>query len=356
MPIDIDVLLEELVLKEGSDLHLRVGEPPIFRVMGELERSDFPPVTKEDMENLIYGLMKPVQREMFEKNLEFDMAYEIPGVARFRVNCFKQMGNIGVVMRIIPLKIKTIDEWGFPPVLKRIAELPRGLVLVTGPTGSGKSTTLAAMIEHINQHFRKHIITIEDPIEFLHRDKLSIIEQREIGIDTKSYAEALRRAMRQNPDIILVGEMRDLETMAQTITAAETGHLVFSTLHTIDAVQTIDRIIDVFPPSQQQQIRLQLSTTLQAVITETLVRKKDGTGRVAAFEIMVCTPAIRSAIREGKTPQIYSAIQTGSRFGMIQMDQYLRNLLNQGIIEYEEALAHCTNPDEFERRVIGDKT
>ncbi len=349
--IEIDVLLEELVLREGSDLHLRVGEPPVYRVAGELQRSDNPPVTKEDMENLVFSLMKPAQREMFEKNLEFDMAYEIPGVARFRVNCFRQMGNIGIVMRIIPLKIKTIDEWGFPSVLKRIAELPRGLVLVTGPTGSGKSTTLAAMIEHINQHFRKHIITIEDPIEFLHRDKLSIIEQREIGIDTKSYAEALRRAIRQNPDIILVGEMRDLETMAQTITAAETGHLVFSTLHTIDAVQTIDRIIDVFPPSQQQQIRLQLSTTLQAVITETLVRRKDGAGRVAAFEIMVCTPAIRSAIREAKTPQIYSAIQTGSRLGMIQMDQYLRNLLNQGIIEYEEALAHCTNPDEFERRV-----
>uniref|UniRef100_A0A7V1EH71 Type IV pilus twitching motility protein PilT n=1 Tax=candidate division WOR-3 bacterium TaxID=2052148 RepID=A0A7V1EH71_UNCW3 len=349
--MDIDVLLEELVLRDGSDLHLRVGEPPVYRVAGELQRSDNPPVTKEDMENLIFGLMKPAQREMFEKNLEFDMAYEIPAVARFRVNCFKQMGNIGVVMRIIPLKIKTIDEWGFPSVLKRIAELPRGLVLVTGPTGSGKSTTLAAMIEHINQHFRKHIITIEDPIEFLHRDKLSIIEQREIGVDTKSYAEALRRAIRQNPDIILVGEMRDLETMAQTITAAETGHLVFSTLHTIDAVQTIDRIIDVFPPSQQQQIRLQLSTTLQAVITETLVRRKDGAGRVAAFEIMVCTPAIRSAIREAKTPQIYSAIQTGSRLGMIQMDQYLRNLLNQGIIACEEALAHCTNPDEFERRV-----
>jgi twitching motility protein PilT len=349
--IELDVLLEELVLKEGSDLHLRVGEPPIFRVSGELERSEYPPLTNEDMEKLIYGLMKPAQREIFEKNLEFDMGYEIPGVARFRVNCFKQMGTIGAVMRIIPLKIKTIDEWGFPPVLKRIAELPRGLVLVTGPTGSGKSTTLAAMIEHINQNFRKHIITIEDPIEFLHRDKLSIIEQREIGIDTKSYAEALRRAIRQNPDIILVGEMRDLETMAQTLTAAETGHLVFSTLHTIDAVQTIDRIIDVFPPSQQQQIRIQLATTLQAVITETLVRKKDGTGRVAAFEIMVCTPAIRSAIREGKTPQIYSAIQTGSRLGMIQMDQYLRNLLNQGIIDYEEALAHCTNPEEFERRV-----
>jgi twitching motility protein PilT len=226
-----------------------------------------------------------------------------------------------------------------------------GLVLVTGPTGSGKSTTLAAIIEHINQTQKKHIITLEDPIEFLHRDKQSIIEQREIGSDTHSYAEALRHITRQNPDIILVGEMRDLETIAQTITAAETGHLVFSTLHTIDAVQTVDRIIDVFPPAQQQQIRLQLSTNLQAVITETLVRTKDDTGRVAAFEIMVCTPAIRSAIREAKTPQIYTSIQTGSKLGMIQMDSYLKNLFNQGIIDYEEALTHCTNPDEFEKRV-----
>ncbi len=349
--IDLDVLLEELVLKEGSDLHLRVGEPPVFRVTGNLERTDYGPLADQDIEEVVYGLMKPIQRQLFEQALEFDMAYEIPGVARFRVNCFKQMNHVGVVMRIIPLKIKTIDEWGYPAVMKRIAELNRGLVLVTGPTGSGKSTTLAAMIEHINSVMKKHIITIEDPIEFLHRDKSSIIEQREIGIDTYSYAEALRRAIRQNPDIILVGEMRDLETIGQTITAAETGHLVFSTLHTIDAVQTIDRIIDVFPPSQQQQIRLQLSTCLQAVITETLVRRKDGAGRVAAFEIMACTPAIRSAIREAKTPQIYSAIQTGSKLGMIQMDQYLRNLLHQGLIDMEEAIAHCTNPDEFEKRI-----
>jgi twitching motility protein PilT len=349
--IELDVLLEELVLKEGSDLHLRVGEPPVFRVAGNLERTDYQPLVDQDIEEVVFGLMKPIQRKLFEQALEFDMAYEIPGVARFRVNCFKQMNHVGVVMRIIPLKIKTIDEWGYPAVMKRIAELNRGLVLVTGPTGSGKSTTLAAMIEHINSVMKKHIITIEDPIEFLHRDKSSIIEQREIGIDTTSYAEALRRAIRQNPDIILVGEMRDLETIGQTITAAETGHLVFSTLHTIDAVQTIDRIIDVFPPSQQQQIRLQLSTCLQAVITETLVRRKDGAGRVAAFEIMACTPAIRSAIREAKTPQIYSAIQTGSKLGMIQMDQYLRNLLHQGLIDMEEAIAHCTNPDEFEKRV-----
>jgi twitching motility protein PilT len=348
--VELDVLLEELVLREGSDLHLRYSEPPIIRVAGRLERMEQQPLEDKDLEELIFGLMTDMQKKQFLTSLEFDMAYEISGVARFRVNCFKQMGHVGAVMRIIPLKIKTINEWGFPPVFKKIASLPRGLVLVTGPTGSGKSTTLAAIIEHINQVRKKHIITVEDPIEFLHRDKKSIIEQREIGIDTHSYAEALRRIIRQNPDIILVGEMRDLETMAQTITAAETGHLVFSTLHTIDAVQTVDRIIDVFPPAQQQQIRLQLSTTLQAVITETLVRRKDGTGRAAAFEIMVCTPAIRSAIREAKTPQIYTSIQTGSKIGMIQMDQYLKNLFHQGIVDYEEALAHCNNPEEFEKR------
>ncbi len=349
--VELDVLLEELVLREGSDLHLRYNEPPIIRVAGKLQKMEQPVLGDDDLEELIYGLITPAHKKQFQKAMEFDMAYEISGVARFRVNCFKQMGHIGAVMRIIPLKIKTIDEWNFPPVFKKIAELSRGLVLVTGPTGSGKSTTLAAIIEYINQNQKKHIITIEDPIEFLHRDKQSIIEQREIGIDTHSYAEALRRIIRQNPDIILVGEMRDLETIAQTITAAETGHLVFSTLHTIDAVQTVDRIIDVFPPAQQQQIRLQLSTTLQAVITESLVRKKDEAGRVAAFEIMLCTPAIRSAIREAKSHQIYTSIQTGSKLGMIQMDHYLKNLFNQGIIDYEDALAHCTNPDEFVKRI-----
>jgi len=349
--VELDVLLEELVLRDGSDLHLRFDEPPIFRVSGNLERTEYPPLSDDDLASLIYKLMKPFQKEAFLQQLEYDMAYEIPGVARFRVNCFKNMGHIGAVLRIIPLKIRSIDEWGFPTVFKKIAELPRGLILVTGPTGSGKSTTLAAEIEYINNTQRKHIITIEDPIEFLHRDKNSVIEQREIGLDTFTYGEALRRAIRQNPDIILVGEMRDLETIAQAITAAETGHLVFSTLHTIDAVQTIDRIIDVFPPAQQQQIRLQLSTCLQAVISETLVRKKEGVGRVAAFEIMLCTPAIRSAIREAKTHQIYTAMQTGSKLGMIQMDQYLKNLLHQGLIDYEEALAHCTSTEEFEKRV-----
>jgi twitching motility protein PilT len=348
--IELDVLLEELVLREGSDLHLRYGEPPMFRIAGELQKTEYPTLDDAALEGLIYKLMNEPQQAHFKKELEFDMAYEISGVARFRINCFKQMGHIAAVMRIIPLRIKTIDEWKFPPVFKKIAELPRGLVLVTGPTGSGKSTTLASIIEYINQTQKKHIITMEDPIEFLHRDKNSIIEQREIGIDTNSYAEALRRVTRQNPDIILVGEMRDLETIAQTITAAETGHLVFSTLHTIDAVQTIDRIIDVFPPAQQQQIRLQLSMTLQAVITETLVRKTDSLTRVAAFEIMVCTPAIRSTIREARTAQIYSAIQTGGKLGMIQMDQYLRNLYHQGAIDYEEALAHCANPEEFEKK------
>ena len=345
--IELDALLEQLVLQEGSDLHLRYGEPPLYRIAGSLAKTENPNLAEKDLEDLIFGIMNHEQRKVFEQQLEFDMAYEIPGVARFRVNCFKHMGHIGAVMRTIPINIRTIDELKLPAIFKKIAQLPRGLILVTGPTGSGKSTTLAAIIEHINSTARKHIITVEDPIEFMHRDKNSIIEQREVGIDTKSYSEALRRVIRQNPDIILVGEMRDLETMAETITAAETGHLVFSTLHTIDAVQTVDRIIDVFPPSHQQQIRLQLSMTLQAVITETLLRKKDGAGRIPAFEIMICTPAVRSAIREAKTHQIFTAIQTGSRMGMITMDQYLKNLYRQGAIDYEEACAHSAHPELF---------
>jgi len=344
---DLDALLEQLVLQEGSDMHLRFGEPPMYRLGGELVRTDHPNLDDTDLERLIFGIIDPAQRKIFEQKLEYDMAYEIPGIARFRVNCFKQMNHLAAVMRTIPITIKTIDELSLPPIFKNIAQLPRGLVLVTGPTGSGKSTTLAAIIEHINRNFRKHIITVEDPIEFQHRDKNSIIEQREVGIDTNSYSEALRRIIRQNPDTILVGEMRDLETAAETITAAETGHLVFSTLHTIDAVQTVDRIIDVFPPSHQQQIRLQLSMTLQAVITETLLRKKNNAGRVPAFEIMICTPAIRSAIRESKTHQIFTAIQTGARMGMITMDQYLKNLFLKGIIDREEAVAHSTRPEEF---------
>jgi len=349
--IELDALLEQLILQEGSDLHLRYGEPPLYRLAGDLVKTDNPKLENTDLERLIYGIMAPEQRQNFEKQLEFDMAYEIPGVARFRVNVFQQMNHIAAVMRTIPLKIKTIDELGLPSVFKKIAQMPRGLVLVTGPTGSGKSTTLAAIVEHINQISRKHIITVEDPIEFLHRDHNSIIEQREVGIDTNSYSEALRRVIRQNPDIILVGEMRDLDTISQTITAAETGHLVFSTLHTIDAVQTVDRIIDVFPPSHQQQIRLQLSMTLQAVVTETLLRRKDNAGRVPAFEIMICTSAIRSAIRESKTHQIFTAIQTGARMGMITMDQYLKNLYRQGVIHHEEAIAHSTHPEEFNNRI-----
>ena len=345
--LDLNYLLEQLVLQEGSDLHLRHGEPPLYRVNGRLVKTDNAPLNDNDLEALILSIMTPEQQKIFAEQLEYDMAYEIPGVARFRVNCFRQMKHIAAVMRTIPIKIKTIDELGLPAVFAQIAQLPRGLVLVTGPTGSGKSTTLAALIEYINQHSRRHIITIEDPIEFQHRDKKSIIEQREVGIDTHSYSEALRRIIRQNPDIILVGEMRDLETAAETITAAETGHLVFSTLHTIDAVQTVDRIIDVFPPAQQQQIRLQLSMTLEAVITETLLSRKDNPGRVPAFEIMVCTPAIRSAIRESKTHQIFTAIQTGARMGMITMDQYLKNLYRDGLIDREEALAHSARPEEF---------
>ena len=327
------------------------GEPPIYRIGGQLAKTENPRLTDSDLESLIFGIMDPTQKARFEKQLEFDMAYEISGVARFRVNCFRQMNHIAAVMRTIPLKIKTIDELNLPQIFKKIAQLPRGLVLVTGPTGSGKSTTLAAIIEYINNNARKHIITVEDPIEFLHRDRNSVIEQREVGIDTNSYSEALRRVIRQNPDIILVGEMRDLETISETITAAETGHLVFSTLHTIDAVQTVDRIIDVFPPSHQQQIRLQLSMTLQAVITETLLSKKGAAGRVPSFEIMVCTPAIRSAIREAKTHQIFTAIQTGGRMGMTTMDQYLKKLYREGLVDYEEAVSHSSHPEEFTNRI-----
>ncbi|HID31772.1 MAG TPA: type IV pilus twitching motility protein PilT [bacterium (Candidatus Stahlbacteria)] len=345
----LDVLLEELVLEEGSDLHLRVDEPPIIRVYGKLKRTEHPIINDEYITRIFMEITPDEKKELFKRTRELDLAYEVPGVARFRVNFFLQRGHLGCVMRMIPLKIKTIDEWGFPDIFKDFANMTRGLILVTGPTGSGKSTTLAAIIEEINSVRRSHIVTVEDPIEYLHRDKLSSIEQRELGIDTKSYGEALKHALRQNPDVILVGEMRDLETMALTLTAAETGHLVFSTLHTIDAVQSIDRIIDAFPPEQQQQIRIQLSMTLNAVVTETLVPRKDGTGRIAAFEIMIATPAVRNAIREKKVHQIYSFIQTGSRLGMIQMDQYLKNLYFQDMISFEEAMAHCNNPDEFEK-------
>lgn len=347
---NIDDLLRELVQKEASDLHLRVGEPPVMRIHGDLMRTSYPVLTPNDTEGIAKQLLIGERLTRFEEFMEADLSYSLPGVSRFRVNFFRQRGHIGAVMRAIPIKIKTIDELGLPPVTKELALRPRGLVLVTGPTGSGKSTSLAAMIDHINVNTKKHIITVEDPIEFLHQDKMCAVEQRELGMDTHSFNDALKHVLRQNPDVILVGEMRDLETIALAITAAETGHLVFATLHTTDAPQTVDRVIDVFPPEQQQQIRMQLSVTLLSVISQTLLPRADEKGRIAAFEVMVCTPAIRALIREGKTHQMYTDIQTGSDFGMISLDQYLLDLIKRRLIKYEDALAKSSNPRDFEAR------
>lgn len=344
--MNIDGLLTELVSKEGSDLHLRVGEPPVFRIHGKLTRMDYPKI--ESVEEVVYPILSEERRKRFEQFMELDLSYEIADVSRFRVNCFRQRGKMGAVLRAIPVKIKTIDELMLPQITKDICLRPRGLVLVTGPTGSGKSTSLAAMVDHINRNRSCHIITIEDPIEFVHEDKQSAINQRELEIDTHSFAAALKHVMRQNPDVILVGEMRDLETISLAITAAETGHLVFATLHTTDAPQTIDRVIDVFPPEQQNQIRMQLSVTTQAIISQTLLARQNTTGRIAAFEIMVATPAIRTLIREGKTHQIYSDIQAGGEHGMISLDQYLIDLLKKHSISYEDALSRSSNPRDFE--------
>ncbi|MCH7761278.1 type IV pilus twitching motility protein PilT [candidate division TA06 bacterium] len=348
----LDTLLRDLVAKEGSDLHMKVGEPPIFRIHGSLKRTQHPVLTSEDTKKILFSLMKEEQRKRFLEDLELDISYFIHDLARFRVNVFCQKGNIGAVMRVIPLKIQSIDEWGLPKVLKKIALQHRGFVLVTGPTGSGKTTTLAAMIEHINSLERRHIITIEDPIEFLHNDNMATIEQRELGVDTHSFANALRHVMRQNPDVVLVGEMRDLETISMAITAAEMGSLVFATLHTTDAAQTVDRIIDVFPPEQQQQVRLQLSNSLEAVISQTLLPlvKKDE-GRVAAFEILISTSGVRNVIREGKAYQLYSLIQAGQRYGMQLLDQSLRELYLRGVVSYGDALSKASNPQEFEQSV-----
>jgi len=354
-PIPLDDLLRLLVRNEGSDLHLRAGEPPVFRVHGELRRTNFPKLRPEDIQRIFYPVMGPDRVERFEKELECDLAYQIRDLARFRVNVFKQQGSPGVVMRLIPIRVQTLDELGLPAVLREIAMLPRGLVLVTGPTGSGKSTSLAAMVNHINENKPVHIITIENPIEFMHQDKTAAVNQREVEMDTHSFAEGLRHVMRQNPDVILVGEMRDNETMQLAITAAETGHLVFSTVHTTDAAQTIDRIVDVFEPERQEQIRMQLAVTLQAVISMTLLPRVDRPGRVAAFEIMIATAAIRNLIREQKTHQIPGSIQTGAELGMQTLDNHLLQLYRDGIVGYEMALSKSSNPNEFAARAGAGK-
>lgn len=345
----IDELLNIMVKNGASDLHLKVGSHPLFRIHGELLPLDSPALTTEDVRSLVGQMANDEQKRRFDKARELDLAYNLEGVARFRVNVFLQRMNVGAVIRLIPLNIKLIDDLGFPPVLKTLALKPRGLVLVTGPTGCGKSTTLAAMTEHINNNRRCHIMTIEDPIEFVHQDKKSVINQRELGSDTLTYVEALKHVLRQDPDVILIGEMRDFDTIALAITAAETGHLVFSTLHTVGSSQTIDRIIDAYPPHQQQQIRNQLSTVLEGVVSQVLLPTADGKGRVAALDIMVSTAAVRNLIRDNKTYQISSVIQTGAAQGMQTLDASLKILYQKGLITYEEALTKCTNPEAFKK-------
>ena len=350
MALPIDDLLRDLVEKDASDLHLKAGQAPCMRIRGDLVRLNIPAIPIEEHNNRLFSILNEERRHRLETIKEVDLSYNVPGLARFRVNMFWQRGNIGAVFRVIPFNIRTIDELNLPKICKNIALLARGLVLVTGPTGSGKSTSLAAMINHINHSKRCHIMTIEDPIEYVHKDNISIINQRELSTDTHSFAHALKHVLRQNPDVILVGEMRDLETIQLAITAAETGHLVLSTLHTVDAAQTIDRIVDVFEPDQQAQVRTQLSVTLQAVISQTLIPHKKGAGRVAAFEVMMATPSIRNMIRDGKTHQLPTDIQMGSQYGMQSLDGHLLRLVESGEIEYEDALAKSSNVFEFQHR------
>jgi twitching motility protein PilT len=352
--IPIPELLGALLKLEGSDLHLTAGSPPVVRVNGELERIErYPIMTPRALQGMIYAILPQKMRERFEQELELDMSYSLPGRARFRVNVYMQRDSVGAAFRVIPFEIKDIDSLGLPPVVADLARFPRGFVVVTGPTGSGKSTTLASMVDVVNQERHGHIMTVEDPIEFLHKHKSCIVNQREVGADTHGFSQALKHVLRQDPDVILVGEMRDLETISTAITAAETGHLVFATLHTQDAPQTIDRIIDVFPPHQQQQVRVQLSTTLQGVVTQQLVPTADGKGRAAACEVMVATPAIRNLVREGKVHQIYSAMQAGGRFGMQTMDMALASHVKAGRITQQMAFERCHDPEELERLIGG---
>jgi twitching motility protein PilT len=348
----IDYLLTELVERDASDLHLKSGQPPVMRIRGSLVRIPELELSPDEHAELVFGMLNDDRREQLNTFRELDLSYTVPGVSRFRVNMFWQRGQVGAVFRVIPYRIRTIDQLGLPQVCKKIAMLPRGLVLVTGPTGSGKSTSLAAMIDHINTYRKAHVLTIEDPIEYVHPDKTSIINQRELATDTRSFSEALRHVMRQNPDVILVGEMRDLETIQLAITAAETGHLVFSTLHTVDAAQTIDRIIDVFPPDQQAQVRTQLAATVQAVVSQSLLPTRDGKGRIAAFEVMIGSPSIRTIIREGKTHALYMDIQTGREAGMQTLDGCLLDLLRDGKIDYEQAVSKSSNIEDFKRRAM----
>jgi twitching motility protein PilT len=351
--LHINDLLGLVIEWGGSDLHLTANSPPVVRVHGDLRPvPDMPELNGSQIRQMVYSILTQKQREKFENELELDTSYALPGKGRFRVNVFLQRDSVGCVMRAIPYDVVDFDALGVPPAVKTWAYLPRGLVLVTGPTGSGKSTTLASLVDIINRERSVHIMTVEDPIEFLHMHKRSLINQREVGEDTHSFDAALKHVLRQDPDVILVGEMRDLETISTALTAAETGHLVFATLHTQDAPQSIDRVIDVFPAHQQQQVRVQLASALQGICTQQLIPTRDGTGRAIACEVMVATPAVRNLIREGKTHQIYSMLQAGGRYGMVTMDMSLVQLVRSGRIALDMAVERCGNEEDL-RRLLG---
>ena len=345
--MDISELLAFSFKNGASDLHLSAGVPPMIRVHGDVRRINLPPLEHKDVHRMVYDIMNDGQRKVYEEHLEIDFSFAIPGIARFRVNAFNQDRGAAAVFRTIPSRVLTLEDLGAPRIFADLALKPRGLVLVTGPTGSGKSTTLAAMINHFNENEQGHILTIEDPIEFVHEPKKSLINQREVGPHTHSFANALRSALREDPDAVLVGELRDLETIRLALTAAETGHLVFGTLHTSSAAKTIDRIIDVFPAEEKEMVRAMLSESLQAVISQTLIKTKDGAGRVAAHEIMLGTPAIRNLIREAKVAQMYSAIQTGANVGMQTLDACLTELVKKGRISLPSARAVAKTPENF---------
>lgn len=345
--MDISDLLAFSVKNKASDLHLSSGVSPMIRVHGDVRKMNLPSLSHEQVHGMLYDIMNDGQRKTFKETLECDFSFEIPNIARFRVNAFNQNRGAGAVFRTIPSVVLTLEQLNAPKIFKEIAEMPRGLVLVTGPTGSGKSTTLAAMVDYVNEHDYGHILTVEDPIEFVHTSKKCLINQREVGPHTQSFANALRAALREDPDVILVGEMRDLETIRLALSAAETGHLVFGTLHTSSAAKTIDRVVDVFPAAEKEMVRSMLSESLRAVISQTLCKTKDGEGRVAAHEIMIGTPAIRNLIRENKVAQMYSAIQTGQNIGMQTLDQHLQALVSGNVISNAEARKKAANKDNF---------